>query len=189
MPIDDTNTLSVGWFFTRVPHEREPYVQGSIPYWYSPIVDDKTGRWITSHIMNQDFVGWVGQGAITDRRREHLGRSDRGIIMMRQRFFQDLDTVAGGGEPKAIVRDPEVNRCIELPIIGRRHFVEVARGIKNRARRAAGFRSWRGSRTPSGAPMTRRWGSEREPQSPAAARRSVPGSLCVPPRSNPERLR
>ena len=44
--------------------------------------------------------------------------------MMRQRFFEDLDAVAAGGEPKAIVRDPEVNRCIELPIIGRRHFVE-----------------------------------------------------------------
>ena len=33
--------------------------------------------------------------------------------MMRQRFFQDLDAVAAGGEPKAIVRDPEVNRCID----------------------------------------------------------------------------
>lgn len=64
------------------------------------------------------------QGAIADRRREHLGRSDRGIIMMRQRFFQDLDTVAAGGEPKAIVRDPEVNRCITLPIIGRKQFIE-----------------------------------------------------------------
>ena len=44
--------------------------------------------------------------------------------MMRQRFFRDLDTVAAGGEPKAIVRDPDVNRCIELPIIGRRQFIE-----------------------------------------------------------------
>jgi 5,5'-dehydrodivanillate O-demethylase len=74
--------------------------------------------------MNQDFVGWVGQGAVTDRKREHLGRSDRGIIMMRQRFFQDLDTVASGEDPKAIVRDPELNRCIKLPIIGRRHFID-----------------------------------------------------------------
>ena len=44
--------------------------------------------------------------------------------MMRQRFFQDLETVASGGEPKAVVRDPAINRCIELPIIGRRHFVD-----------------------------------------------------------------
>jgi len=124
VPIDDTHTLSVGWFFTRVPKDREPYVQGGIPYWHAPITDAATGRWITSHIMNQDFVGWVGQGAITDRGREHLGRSDRGIIMMRQRFFQDLDAVDAGSEPKAIVRDVEVNRCITLPIIGRKEFVE-----------------------------------------------------------------
>lgn len=124
VPIDDTTTLSVGWFFTRVPKDREPFVQNSIPYWHAPIVDERTGRWITSHIMNQDFIGWVGQGAITDRRREHLGRSDRGIIMMRQRFFRDLDVLDSGGEPKAIIRDPEVNRCVRLPIIGRTLFVE-----------------------------------------------------------------
>jgi 5,5'-dehydrodivanillate O-demethylase len=69
--------------------------------------------------MNQDFVGWVGQGAISDRGREHLGRSDRGIVMMRQRFFQQLDAVAAGEEPKAVIRDPELNRCIPLPIISR----------------------------------------------------------------------
>jgi hypothetical protein len=44
--------------------------------------------------------------------------------MMRQRFFRDLETVAAGGEPSAIVRDAEVNRCITLPIIGRRQFIE-----------------------------------------------------------------
>ena len=124
VPIDDTSTLSVGWFYTRVPQDREPFVQNRIPYWTSPIVDEKTGRWITSHIMNQDFVGWVGQGAITDRGREHLGRSDRGVIMMRQRFFHDLETLEAGGEPKAIIRDPEANRCVTLPIIGRRQLVE-----------------------------------------------------------------
>ncbi len=169
VPIDDTNTLSVGWFFTRVPKDREPYVQNSIPYWYSPIIDEKTGRWITSHIMNQDFVGWVGQGAITDRKREHLGRSDRGIIMMRQRFFQDLDAVAGGGEPKAIVRDPEVNRCITLPIIGRKQFIEgltreeIEAGNVRVSPRAASSRSSSGSPNRCDAPMTRRWGSTMTP--------------------------
>ena len=44
--------------------------------------------------------------------------------MMRQRFFQDLDAIAADGEPKAIVRDPELNHCIELPIIGRKQFIE-----------------------------------------------------------------
>jgi len=126
VPMDDTTTLSVGWFFTRVPQDREPYHQARMPYWYSPVTDPRTGRWITSHIMNQDFVGWVGQGAITDRKREHLGRSDRGIVMMRQRFFQQLEAVAAGEEPKATIRDTEFNACITLPIIGRRGFIEGA---------------------------------------------------------------
>ena len=124
VPIDDTHTLSVGWFFTRVPKDREPYVQNRIPYWHAPITEPTTGRWITSHIMNQDFVAWVGQGAITDRGREHLGRSDRGIVMMRQRFFAELEAVAAGAEPKATIRDPAVNRSVTLPIIGRKALIE-----------------------------------------------------------------
>ena len=123
VPIDDASTLSVGWFFDRVPNEQEPYVQDRIPYWTSPIKDPVTGRWITSHIMNQDFVAWVGQGTVADRTREHLGESDRGVVMMRRRLLEEAERVAQGAEPKALVRDAERNRCVRLPIIGREHFV------------------------------------------------------------------
>jgi 5,5'-dehydrodivanillate O-demethylase oxygenase subunit len=123
VPIDDTTTLSVGWFFNRVPKEREPYVQESIPYWTSPVIDPVTGRNITSHIMNQDFVGWVGQGVIADRTKEHLGSSDRGVVMMRRRFLADMDRIAKGEEPKAVIRDAKLNQCIQLPIIDRDVFI------------------------------------------------------------------
>lgn len=49
------------------------------------------GSWISSHIMNQDFIAWVGQGTVSDRSLEHLGASDRGISMMRRRFLKDLE--------------------------------------------------------------------------------------------------
>jgi 5,5'-dehydrodivanillate O-demethylase len=124
VPIDDTNTLSVGWFFTRVPKEREPFVQNSIPYRYSPIVDEKTGRWITSHIMNQDFVTWVGQGRIADRSREYLAPSDRGIVMIRRRFLDDIEAVRQGREPKGMLRDPAANRAIRLPVAEREALTE-----------------------------------------------------------------
>jgi len=39
VPVDDENTLSVAWFFVRVPKGREPYVQNSVPTWKSPIKD------------------------------------------------------------------------------------------------------------------------------------------------------
>ena len=123
VPVDDDTTLSVTWMFARVPKDREPYVQTSVPHWYGPL-KDKGGEWITSHVMNQDFVAWVGQGRIADRTKEHLGRSDRGIVMMRKRFMDDLDAIAAGLDPKATIRDPELNRCLPLPIVGREWFVK-----------------------------------------------------------------
>jgi 5,5'-dehydrodivanillate O-demethylase len=44
--------------------------------------------------------------------------------MMRKRLLEEADRVAAGGEPKALIRDPEKNLCVELPIIGRKHFVD-----------------------------------------------------------------
>jgi len=114
VPIDDTNTLSVTWKFTRVPREREPYVQTSVPTWVGPL-KHPDGRWIDSHVMNQDFIAWVGQGAIADRTKETLSASDRGIAMIRRRFFDDMDRVAAGQDPKAVCRDPDANVRVPLP--------------------------------------------------------------------------
>jgi len=124
VPIDDEHMLSVGWFFDRVPNEMEPFAQDRIPYWTSPIKDPATGRWITSHVMNQDFVAWVGQGTIADRTKEHVGESDRGVLMMRRKLLEQADVVARGGEPMGVIRDAALNRCIELPIIDRERWVK-----------------------------------------------------------------
>jgi 5,5'-dehydrodivanillate O-demethylase len=122
VPVDDENSLSVSWFFQRVPVEREPFEQPEIPSWWSPIKDEKTGRWISSHIINQDIVAWVGQGVVADRTRETLGASDRGVAMMRRQFFNDLDAIARGQDPKGLIRDREKNKRVTLPIAGRRLF-------------------------------------------------------------------
>ncbi len=124
VPVDDEHTLSVTWAFTRVPQEREPYEQQSIPAWHGPVRDDATGRWISSHVMNQDFVAWVGQGTIADRTQEHLGSSDRGVILLRRRFLDDLEAIARGEDPKAIIRDPAINACVPLPIAERKYLIE-----------------------------------------------------------------
>jgi 5,5'-dehydrodivanillate O-demethylase len=118
VPIDDEHTLSVGWFLDPLPGQ-EPFEQERIPCWTAPIADPETGRWITSHIMNQDFVAWVGQGAIADRTREHLGESDRGVLMMRKRMFEEIEAVRSGRDPMGVIRDPAVNVRVHLPLIGR----------------------------------------------------------------------
>ena len=78
-------------------------MQGAIPTWTSPIKHPSTGRWITSHVINQDIVAWVGQGTIADRTRETLGASDRGVTMLRRRFFVEL-TSSSPDEFEKIVR-------------------------------------------------------------------------------------
>src|SRR5262245_38896236 len=107
----------------RVPKGREPYVQGAVPTWVSPIKDEN-GRWISSHVINQDIIAWVGQGRTADRTKENIGASDLGIAMIRKRLFDDLDAIAQGREPKAIIRSSNVARCVELPYFQKRESIE-----------------------------------------------------------------
>ena len=65
--------------------------------------------------MNQDFIAWIGQGTIADRTKEHLGESDRGVILLRKRMLEEAAVVAKGGDPKAVVRDAAKNVALALP--------------------------------------------------------------------------
>jgi 5,5'-dehydrodivanillate O-demethylase len=62
-----------------------------------------------------------GQRRIADRNREYLGPSDSGIVMIRRRFLHDLEAVARGEDPEAVIRNPELNRSIRYrsPTAGR----------------------------------------------------------------------
>lgn len=123
VPVDDTTTLSVSLHNDRVPTEQEPYDQARIPYWYAPIKDPLTKRWIMTHNLNQDLTMWVGQGTIADRTKGHLAESDRGIIMLRKKMFEQAEIVAAGGEPMGVIRDPAKNQGIPLPYIPRERLV------------------------------------------------------------------
>ena len=90
----------------------------SVPTWVSPITDE-SGRWITSHVINQDIVAWVGQGRVADRTKENLRSSDIGIAMMRNRFFEEIAAMAAGKEPSGIIRSANEAQCISLPNMAR----------------------------------------------------------------------
>jgi len=123
VPIDDENMLSIGWFYTPVPIEKLPYEQKVVPAWYGPI-KHPDGRWITSHVMNQDFVAWIGQGRISDRTQENLRTSDRGVAMLRRQFHRDIEAIGRGEDPKGIIRDPEKASYVALPVIDRKSVVD-----------------------------------------------------------------
>ncbi|MGH7898280.1 MAG: Rieske 2Fe-2S domain-containing protein [Candidatus Binatia bacterium] len=68
-----------------------------------------------SHLVTQDYASWLGPGALFDRTREHLGETDRGIIMFRKKLRDQARLVAAGSDPQGVIRDPERNRKITLP--------------------------------------------------------------------------
>jgi 5,5'-dehydrodivanillate O-demethylase len=126
VPMDDTHTLSLVWAWSAVPLEQQPYVQTRIPHWQAQITDPVTGRWISSHVINQDTIAWIGQGVLSDRENEHLGRSDIGVIKYRNRLREDLEKVARGEDPSGVYRDPEANKIVRWPD-NRREKLEAGR--------------------------------------------------------------
>jgi 5,5'-dehydrodivanillate O-demethylase len=126
VPIDERRTMNVTWQYSVLPDDVIVTAQPdeAIPYWYGPLRDAQTGKILTSYTANQDFAAWTGQGAITDRTSEHLGRSDRGITLLRRRYFDAMEAVARGEDPPGTVRDPAVNKGIPLPIRSKSFYTE-----------------------------------------------------------------
>jgi len=85
----------------------------------------------------------VGQGTIAIAPRD-AGASDLGIAMMRKRFFDELDAVAKGAEPKATLRNANIASSIELPTSPRRPASKAhargARGLSAAEGAPEGFR-------------------------------------------------
>ena len=74
---------------------------------------DEHGEWLRDYVDGQDICAWVTQGAIADRTREHLGRSDLGVIMLRKLYFEQMERVEASRDPICTYRDPDRNVCIE----------------------------------------------------------------------------
>jgi 5,5'-dehydrodivanillate O-demethylase len=115
-------------------------VQDRIPHWQATITDPTTGRWVSTHVINQDTIAWIGQGTLSDREHEHLGRSDIGVIKFRNRLDEDLNKVAAGEDPSGVFRDPAANVLVPWPD-NRRVKVEPGRPKEEWLRQRAAFSS------------------------------------------------
>jgi 5,5'-dehydrodivanillate O-demethylase len=51
-------------------------------------------------------MAWETQGPIADREHERLATTDRGVVMLRQMFFREMEKVERGEDPLGVVRDP-----------------------------------------------------------------------------------
>jgi 5,5'-dehydrodivanillate O-demethylase len=71
------------------------------------------GEFHLDNFASQDHMAWETQGPISDRAREHLGESDRGIIMFRKLLHEQIP-VQNGGDPIGINVDPNKDEVIQL---------------------------------------------------------------------------
>ncbi len=116
LPIDDTHTKVFRVQFK--PNETgEPEPQPDIPpLFVHPSFRGEDGEYHLDSFNSQDAMAWETQGKITDRSRELLGHTDRGIALYRRLLRQQIDTVEKGGEPKGIIRDPALAERIDIQI-------------------------------------------------------------------------
>jgi 5,5'-dehydrodivanillate O-demethylase len=86
---------------------------------------DKYGRVEWSDIGLQDHAAWVAQGPISDRTKEHLATSDKGVILYHKLLMENVARVEQGEDPMFTIRDIEEN----TPFIHLEHESESAKTI------------------------------------------------------------
>jgi hypothetical protein len=99
LPVDDTTTRV--YALVRKPVDSPP--QGLPDYgngrsWFD-LSDEEHQR------FPGDYETQVGQGPITLHSEEHLASSDRGVSLVRRQFIEQVDVVAGGGDPVGVCFD------------------------------------------------------------------------------------
>ena len=62
----------------------------------------------TDYVMVEDEIAQTGQGKIPDRKHEHLGRSDTGVILLRQIWQRELRALAEGQPTKQWTYRPDM---------------------------------------------------------------------------------
>jgi 5,5'-dehydrodivanillate O-demethylase len=119
VPIDDTHTM-YWWYNVHPKVDGEPEQRPEdIPVYQVPVPGlDSEGMPIWDLVDNnsgQDNYAWASQGFITPRWTEHLGESDKGIILYRRLLREQMKLVEEGKDPMNTFRDPAKNVSIHVP--------------------------------------------------------------------------
>lgn len=117
VPVDDTHTqvYRANFLATATEHSAD----ADTTFQYSQLKNGPR-QYDMKKVSAQDSMAWETQGAVTDRRQEHLGVADEGIILLRKLLKEQIEIVQHGQDPIGVIRDPEKNRIIEFDVINER---------------------------------------------------------------------
>lgn len=113
VPIDDHTTWAL-WYIAYRPGGRPVANPGPVSSYEVPW-QTEDGGFLVNNVEGQDIMAWVTQGTIADRTQEHLGTVDKGVIMLRQLAFEQIERVQQGLDPINVFRDHENQGVFELP--------------------------------------------------------------------------
>lgn len=105
VPMDDTNTIQ---FAYRISRRKAGAASKPLRVKHTELFDEK-GRIISDNVPTQDMVAWVGQGPISDRTSEHLGRSDKGVVLYHNLLLENIEKSERGEDPMGTIRNQEEN--------------------------------------------------------------------------------
>jgi 5,5'-dehydrodivanillate O-demethylase len=121
VPMDDTHTLI--FFVHFIPggsgdgdSEEETEVLYLPPFKDPPNTLHPFTRFRTDLVLAQDHMVWETPGPITDRTRERLTTSDRGIAMLREIMMREIRKVGQGLDPIGVIRDPARDVMIDTKL-------------------------------------------------------------------------
>jgi len=113
VPVDDFTTMHY-WYSCYLPPEgQEAPSQDQVPLYEVPWRDER-GNFRLDFVDGGDIMTWVTQGVIADRSKEMLVSSDRGIVLLRNLFADQLERVERGEDPMGVIRDPDANHVINF---------------------------------------------------------------------------
>jgi 5,5'-dehydrodivanillate O-demethylase oxygenase subunit len=112
-PIDDFNTQVYQFRFSPTSDGKAAEQTGEPPIEYIG-TKNAEGEFHMDNFTSQDHMAWETQGPIAERVKEHLGESDRGIIMFRKLLQDQIQAVQNGQDPVGVNMDPEKDQLIQL---------------------------------------------------------------------------
>ncbi len=119
MPIDDHNTRTFTLkFFPNANGKRGNPEKEARPK-PPPLMRGTRRQWDMASINGQDNAAQVGQGSLVDRSREHLGHSDRGVILVRKLWKDVIEASLRGEAPANLIRSAAQNRLVHVDVIER----------------------------------------------------------------------
>lgn len=117
VPVDDTRTLFFEVYFLESPDGSPVKQPDEPPVEYASPHKTPDGVYTMERVWMQDYMAWETAGPIYDRRREHLGSGDRGVIVFRKLLQREIAKVKAGKDPIGVIRDPARNRTIRFETV------------------------------------------------------------------------